>query len=449
MNNRMRHFIVKLMCDELGCKDISEIAGFAFYKKDEEEEDVPIMPEPVSGADGYVYDGMVLPKHIRDDEFRYAIMYGSGSVRLYLSTKPCVGDPSSTFYNYGRISPPYRVYTYDRATNSWGTYTETTEGSDYRVSYSYVMWSNYNLTRANKTVAVEGTTPRAFYLNRANSPTAFLYSSGKLGFQSNSKPESGYEVVGAYVDWENCQRTSNISVPWLRIDKSSIESVEIAADAIPAHTDYWFYGCSVLERATLPEGLKKIGDYMFRGSKLYSFNFPSTIEEIGDYAYAYLTAIGGYNTYRETITIPDSVKRIGDYAFYDAKTSYAPRCAVVIGAGCEEIGRYAFGNNIEISTVTIGASVKRINPYAFYRIGIHRAGISHSQVVNASVTFKNTSGWWVSKDADATSGTSVSVTNASTNGKNISCVSEPKSIFPSDGHVITDGAYYNYYWNRT
>jgi hypothetical protein len=121
---------------------------------------------------------------------------------------------------------------------------------------------------------------------------------------------------------------------------------------------------------------------------------------------------------------------------------------VVIGAGCEEIGKYAFGNNIEISSVYIGASVKRINPYAFYRIGIHRAGLNHSQVINANVTFANTSGWWVSKDADAISGTSVNVTNASTNGKNISCVSEPKSLFPSEGHVITDGAYYNYYWNR-
>lgn len=446
MNNRMRHFIVKLMCDELGCKDISEIAGFAFYK----ETDVPIMPEPVSGADGYVYDGMVLPKHKMDDEFRYAIMYGSGSVRLYVSAYPIgCDDYSSTYSTYALVHPPYRVYTYDRATNSWGAYTETAEGSDYSLNLLYAMWSNQNIIKSDGSIAFEGTTPKAFYLNRANTPTAFLYGSGRLQFRSSSVPDGvGWETVGVYVDWESQQYPGSRRVPWLRIDKSLIESVEIAADAIPAHTDYWFYGCSNLRHKTLPEGLTEIGKYMFYNTNLYSYTslFPSTLEEIGEYAFANMVGPGVIGSIdRREIVIPDAVKKIGTRAFYNAGISNAERCYVVIGSGCEEIGSYAFANNGGMHNVTMGAAVKRIHPYAFYRVGTSRAGVSTISDSWPTITFRNTSGWWVSTNADAASGTTVNVSDTKENAKMIATYSYG-GIY---SYTMEDGKYVSYYWNRT
>ena len=435
MNNCMRHFIVKLLCDEMECKDISELAGFAFRRE------ANIMPEPVAGADGYIYDDMVLARAAWDRTNRpYAFMrFGSSKVSLYSSATPFGYSGSSVL-----ISPPYSVSTYDRATNSWGEASEVTEGSNISVSSTYAMWSNHTIAAEDGTVVFKGTTPKAFYLNDPNTPTAFLTSKGAMTFQKDSTGNKGF--YAAFVGWDTTTYSST-KMPWLRIDKENIASATINADAIPASTDYWFYNCPNFVRVYLPEGLKKVGKYMFYKTRLLSFSFPNTLEEIGTYAYSNLLSDESWSGSRTLISIPDSVKKIGDYAFYNADVEYAPRCILTIGEGCEEIGRYAFGSNAPLSWVTIGSKVKRILPYAFYRIGIDRAGVSSTQDVYPKITFNNPNGWWVSTDANAGTGISVDVSDDDSleNARLLAAVYYG-GIWST---TLTDGQYYNYYWNRT
>lgn len=435
MNDRMRHFLVKLLCDEMECKDISEVAGFMFRREGN------IMPEPVAGADGYIYDDMVLARAEWDRTNRpYAFMrFGSGKVSLYSSATPFGYSGSSVL-----ISPPYSVSTYDRATNSWGEASEVTEGINITVSSTYAMWSNHTIATEDGTVVFKGTTPKAFYLNDPNTPTAFLTSGGSMTFQKDSTGSKGF--YAAFVGWDTTTYSST-KMPWLRIDKDTISQATINADAIPESTDYWFYNCPNFARVYLPEGMKKIGKYMFSKTQLLWFSFPSTLEEIGTYAYANLLPDNLLSGNRTSINIPDSVKKIGDYAFYNADVEYAPHCVLTIGEGCEEIGRYAFGSNSPLSWVNIGSKVKRILPYAFYRIGIDRAGVSSTQDVWPKITFNNPNGWWVSTDANAGTGISVDVSDdASLENARLLAAVYYGGIWST---TLTDGQYCGYYWNRT
>ncbi len=69
-----------------------------------------------------------------------------------------------------------------------------------------------------------------------------------------------------------------------------------------------FWNCTDLTRIQIPESVAKIGYAAFYGSGLEQVILPEKLQEIDDWAFAWLT-----NT-RE-ITIPDSVESIGMNAF--------------------------------------------------------------------------------------------------------------------------------------
>ena len=94
---------------------------------------------------------------------------------------------------------------------------------------------------------------------------------------------------------------------------------------------------------------------------------------------------------------------------YSNNSSYVPSSLkTVVITGGTSIGDYAFVWCSRLTSITIGNGVTSIGRYAFYNC----SGLT-------SITFANTSGWYVTETSGASSGTNMSVTNASTNATNL------------------------------
>ena len=91
-----------------------------------------------------------------------------------------------------------------------------------------------------------------------------------------------------------------------------------------------FYNTSLTGTVVLPEGLKFVSG--FENTKITSVQFPSTLEEIGDFAFS------GCKSLMSEISFPESVKIIGDHSFM----SSAIKGNLTLPHNLESIGSVAF-----------------------------------------------------------------------------------------------------------
>lgn len=105
----------------------------------------------------------------------------------------------------------------------------------------------------------------------------------------------------------------------------------------------------------LPAALKNISSRAFYKSSITSINFPETIEEIGDYAFAETESLTG------NIIIPNNVTTIGNNAF---QNSYF-NGTLHIGESVQSIGEYAFGGCKGVGDIIIPDNVVTLGKYAF------------------------------------------------------------------------------------
>ena len=101
-----------------------------------------------------------------------------------------------------------------------------------------------------------------------------------------------------------------------------------------------FCGCRKLKEVKIPKTLTKIRNGAFASSGLNNIDFPSSLEWIGDYAFAHCDLL-------ENIGFPDKTEDIGDYAFYDC----TKLVNVDLSGGKRHIGSSAFEGCVSLASV--------------------------------------------------------------------------------------------------
>ncbi len=253
----------------------------------------------------------------------------------------------------------------------------------------------------------------------------------------NGKAYSVYEY--AFYD---CASLTDIAIPngVTSIGDSAFSScTNLKSITIPSSItsigSYAFSGCTGLTDITIPNGITSIGVSSFSGcTNLKSITIPSSVTSIGGSAFSGCTGF-------TSITVPDSVTSIGLGAFsgctslesitlpfvglqkentnndhfgyifgagsYSNNSKYVPQSLKnVVITGGSSIASYAFHGCTHIESITLSSSLASIGKYVFYACNSL-----------ASVSFADTTTWYVTTSSSYSGGKQLSVTNASTNAK--------------------------------
>lgn len=150
-------------------------------------------------------------------------------------------------------------------------------------------------------------------------------------------------------------------------------------DQVKRIGDYVFSGCSKVSSITLPSNLTEIGQYAFNGcTSLKSIQIPNTVTRIGVYAFHNCTSLSSivipnkvtylryalFNgcTNLRSVALSNNVEGIDEYVFKDCKSLNQIRIPI----NCSKIGRCAFENCSSLnSSFFIPLSVREIGSSAF------------------------------------------------------------------------------------
>lgn len=195
-------------------------------------------------------------------------------------------------------------------------------------------------------------------------------------------------------DWTDIKKMTNL----LALDLSEAQITELPNQV--------FDGKSLLSSVILPEGIKTIGEYAFRGTTIRRINIPSTVTSIGQFAFAstplvflsfadnaQIETIGAAAFYNcnslLSVTMPNTVSYVGYSAFQDCNSLKTMifsdgikviedhvcwNCTALeqlhLPQGLERINTASFSQTVSLKEVEIPSTVNEIRSYAFDNCGI-------------------------------------------------------------------------------
>ena len=160
-----------------------------------------------------------------------------------------------------------------------------------------------------------------------------------------------YEVDGGFiqVDLSRGEIVGFSGTPTAVEIPEEIKGVSIVGVAKNAFKD-----CTSLKSLTLPDTVKKIGDYAFSGCNYMVLTaLPKSVESIGERAFYSCSGI-------KISEIPDSVSSIGAYAFANSGIE-----SMYIGTGIDVLPEYVFYNCDRLRSVKV-TNTSSISSYVFY-----------------------------------------------------------------------------------
>lgn len=201
--------------------------------------------------------------------------------------------------------------------------------------------------------------------------------------------------------FKKCTSLTSITIPngVTTIEGSTFDSCEnlqsvVMPNSVTSIDELAFNMCSSLVLESLPNALITIGKKAFNGcSSLVLASLPSGITSIGESAF--------YGCENMTISeLPSGLTIIEQGTFQSCREITVKS----LPSGVTSIGGWGFQGCRAIPSMIIPSGVVSIGKNAF-------------NACNAlsSVTFENTSGWYVTKTDNATSGINVDVTNVTNN----------------------------------
>ena len=204
-----------------------------------------------------------------------------------------------------------------------------------------------------------------------------LVGKAQVTFDVNS--EEGYplrytviDAVNRYVSVESVSKSfvpnsfAKITIPATVIKSGETEPYHVTEVADNA---FWFIGGGAymngLKQIILPEGIKRIGEQAFYiNFHLTDFYFPSTLEEIGKYAFQYASRS------LKTVDLSNTkITSLPDLAFAENPIfgSFPGVTTIKLPQTLQEIGYYVFQEAL-VTTLEIPYNVHSISAIAFYQM---------------------------------------------------------------------------------
>lgn len=178
-----------------------------------------------------------------------------------------------------------------------------------------------------------------------------------------------------YVDFYGCDYPLTGENGILYIGEEKIRDV-IIPDTYKSIYQYAFYGCTNIEKITLPNTLERIGNGAFSKTNIHEIKIPNSVKEIGEYTFAHcknlekvkvsnlMTTIpeGCFSNCKKLkFSIPNNIQEIKLDAFYKCESLEE----ITIPHGMTSIGSSAFTYCINVKTITLPATLKSINASTF------------------------------------------------------------------------------------
>ena len=160
---------------------------------------------------------------------------------------------------------------------------------------------------------------------------------------------------------------------------NNVSHIELP-DSVVNISESAFFHWSSLETINLPSSIQSIGDAAFAGTNIKNFTWPEHITELPPYIFRECESLENIELPNTVISIgngafskcpnlrnielPDSITRINDFAFWKSGIEN-----IVIPENVSYIGKYAFNDCSELRTVKLPEHLTEINESTFKRCG--------------------------------------------------------------------------------